>query len=280
MELAYQRRGAGPPLVLLHGIGHHWQAWEPVLGLLAGTRDVIAVDFPGFGASPPLPAGTPYNAETLADAIETFCAELGLRDPHVAGSSLGGYVALTLAARGGVRTAVALSPAGFWFGPEAAYARGVLRVIRGMTRALPDARPEAAGGGTAPTTGRRSAVTSSLVRAAVESFGGKVSARMLVAKPSRMTPEALLAAAYALRDAPGFDETLASFRETGPPGRPKVPITIAWGEHDRILLRRQAVRAARWSEQRVKILRGCGHIPMSDAPELVAGVLLTGSSAA
>ena len=76
MELAFERRGAGPPLVLLHGIGHHWQAWLPVLDRLAAERDVIAVDFPGFGVSPPLPPGSPYTAESLADAVESFCAML------------------------------------------------------------------------------------------------------------------------------------------------------------------------------------------------------------
>nr|BFE86082.1 hypothetical protein GCM10020093_086830 [Planobispora longispora] len=131
MELAFERRGAGPPLVLLHGIGHHWQGWLPVLDRLAAERDVIAVDFPGFGVSPPLPAGTPYTAETLADAVESFCTMLGLREPHVAGNSLGGYVALELASRGVVRTACALSPAGFWTRGELVYAQSVLRATRG-----------------------------------------------------------------------------------------------------------------------------------------------------
>jgi pimeloyl-ACP methyl ester carboxylesterase len=82
----------------------------------------------------------------------------------------------------------------------------------------------------------------------------------------------------ALRDAQGFDETLRSFAWLMPPSPPKVPVTIAWGEHDRLLPRRQAVRAARWSGQRVKLLKGCGHVPMSDDPELVARVLLEGSA--
>jgi pimeloyl-ACP methyl ester carboxylesterase len=257
MELAFERRGAGPPLVLLHGIGHHWQAWEPVLDRLAESRDVIAVDFPGFGASPSLPSGTPSNPETLADAVESFCATLGVREPHVAGNSLGGYVALVLASRGVVHTATALSPAGFWSGTEEAWARATLRTLRGLARALPPAATE---------TLARSARGRAMVMGTI------------VARPSRVTPEAVIGSGQALRDAPGFDETLRSFRLIVPPGRPKVPITIAWGEHDRLLLRRQAVRAARWSEQRVKLLLGCGHVPMSDDPELVSRVLLEGSS--
>jgi pimeloyl-ACP methyl ester carboxylesterase len=58
MGLAYERFGAGPPLVLLHGIGHRRQAWDAVSDRLAPYRDLIVVDLPGHGESPPLePAG-------------------------------------------------------------------------------------------------------------------------------------------------------------------------------------------------------------------------------
>ena len=57
--VVYDRRGHGEPLVLIHGIGGRWQMWEPVLGGLAPHRDVIALDLPGFGASPMPPAGHP-----------------------------------------------------------------------------------------------------------------------------------------------------------------------------------------------------------------------------
>ena len=50
VAINYHRTGSGPPLVLLHGVGHHWQAWEPVIERLAGEFDVIACDTPGFGA--------------------------------------------------------------------------------------------------------------------------------------------------------------------------------------------------------------------------------------
>ena len=50
--LAYERIGEGPPLVLIHGLGATRAIWRPQLELLAAERDVIAVDLPGFGASP------------------------------------------------------------------------------------------------------------------------------------------------------------------------------------------------------------------------------------
>jgi len=56
-QLNHARRGSGPPLVLLHGIGHHWRAWDPVLARLAARHDVIAANLPGFGKAPPLLPG-------------------------------------------------------------------------------------------------------------------------------------------------------------------------------------------------------------------------------
>ncbi|MGW0194685.1 alpha/beta fold hydrolase [Nonomuraea sp. NPDC003201] len=257
MELAFERRGTGAPLILIHGIGHHWQAWLPVLDRLAAARTVIALDLPGFGRSPGLPEGVTYTAESLADAVESFCAVLGVREPHVAGNSLGGYIALELASRGVVRTATALSPAGFWSRPELLYCQSVLRALRASARSIP-ARHTA------------KVAENPLLRA--------VSTGILVAHPARLSATAHVAAMQALAWASGFDETLESFAGLMPPAPPKSPITIAWGEHDRLLLRRQAVRAARWSGQRVKLLKGCGHVPMSDDPDLVARVILESSA--
>ncbi|MGW5261489.1 alpha/beta fold hydrolase [Microbispora sp. NPDC004025] len=250
MELAHDRRGSGPPLILLHGIGHHRHGWAPVLDLLAERHDVIAVDLPGHGDSPPLPYGTPYSVETLGRAVRGFWTGLGLSRPHVAGNSLGGYIALDLASCADVRTAVALSPAGFWSRPEYAYARAVLRLLRLGARA--DGLPALAAG---------------------TDEGKALAMGLLVARPGRLPGAAVRAAAEALRDCAGFEETLDSLAWVAPPAPPKVPVTIAWGERDRLLPRRQAVRAARWAGQRALLLRGCGHLPMSDDPELVARVI-------
>nr|WP_311132405.1 alpha/beta hydrolase [Nonomuraea gerenzanensis]SBO91962.1 N-formylglutamate deformylase [Nonomuraea gerenzanensis] len=249
MELAFERRGTGTPLILVHGIGHHWQGWLPVLDRLAARHTVIAVDLPGFGVSPELPPGIPYTAESLADAVESFCARLGIREPAVAGNSLGGYIALELASRGVVRSAVALSPVAFWSRAELLYCQAMLRVMRATARSMPLERLE-------------------------NRYLRTAAAGLLVAHPARLDPTALMAATQALGSAPGFEETLESFGGLMPPAPAKVPFTIAWGEHDRLLPRRQAVRAARWSGQRVKLMKGCGHVPMSDDPELVARVIL------
>ncbi|MEU6237865.1 alpha/beta fold hydrolase, partial [Kitasatospora sp. NPDC047058] len=133
----HRRTGTGTPLLLLHGIGHHWQAWEPVLPALAERHEVIAVDLPGFGASPSLPPGVPYGLDTVVPVLGRLCAELGIERPHVAGNSLGGLLALALGRAGLARSVTALSPAGFWTEAERRYAYTVLGGMRAGAGVLP-----------------------------------------------------------------------------------------------------------------------------------------------
>ena len=72
MWLNHHRAGEGPALVLIHGIGSRWQVWDPVLRQLASERDVIALDLPGFGASPMPPPGTPPGLESLTRLVGEF----------------------------------------------------------------------------------------------------------------------------------------------------------------------------------------------------------------
>ena len=91
------RAGSGEPLVLLHGLGGSQTVWRPVVDLLAPEREVLTLDMPGFGGAPELPTGIEPSAANLAAAIQQRCATLGIDRPHVAGNSLGGWVALELA---------------------------------------------------------------------------------------------------------------------------------------------------------------------------------------
>src|SRR3712207_6101060 len=135
IEIAFERRGNGSPLVLLHGIGHRWQAWEPVLDALAEQHDVIAVDLPGFGRSPLLPEGRGYDMAGAVQACADIFEDMGLDRPHVAGNSLGGVISLELASRGLVSSATALAPAGFWTPRDRAWALRVLSLMTPSGRA-------------------------------------------------------------------------------------------------------------------------------------------------
>ena len=88
-HLAYTRKGSGEPLVLIHGIGHRRQAWNPVFDRFAEKYDVIAVDLSGFGESDAYPAGTAYTWTTPARSSSKLRG-VGHQQPHVVGNSLGG----------------------------------------------------------------------------------------------------------------------------------------------------------------------------------------------
>ncbi|MCX4733565.1 alpha/beta fold hydrolase [Streptomyces sp. NBC_01363] len=255
VSVAYERTGAGEPLLLLHGIGHHRQAWDPVLSVLAVEREVIAVDLPGFGASPGLPDGLPYDLPTTATVLGAFCKELGLDRPHVAGNSLGGLLALELGREKLVRSVTALSPAGFWTGGERRYAFGTLRAMRQTALSMPVPLIERL----SHSAAGRTALTSTIY-----------------ARPGRRSADAVVAETIALREATGFHQTLATGRGvTFTDDVPGLPVTVAWGSRDRILLRRQGIRAKHTiPDSRLVRLPGCGHVPMNDDPALVARVIL------
>ena len=109
---AMHRGGYGPPLVCLHGFAGTWEAWEPVLPALERHHDVLAVTLAGHPGGP-LVEGEPAEA-TLADAVERSMDEAGFEAAHIVGHSIGGYVALQLAARARARSVVAFAPAGGW----------------------------------------------------------------------------------------------------------------------------------------------------------------------
>jgi len=254
IEVAFERRGSGEPLVLLHGIGHRWQAWSPVLDRLAERYDVIAVDLPGFGTSPLLPEGRGYDMPAAVETTRDMFTALGIERPHVAGNSLGGVLSLELASHGLVRSATALAPAGFWTPRGRRWALSVLRMIRA--------------GGRAPVP-LRSAV---LGRKATRLAAGS----LLYGHPSRLTAQDMLADLAAMTAAPAFELVAAAGRNytyTGPP--PEVPVTIAWGTRDRILWPRQARRAAELLPAARHVwLPDCGHVPMSDEPARVAELII------
>jgi pimeloyl-ACP methyl ester carboxylesterase len=257
MALAHLRRGSGPPLVLIHGIGSQRQMWRPVLDRVSREREVVALDLPGFGESSVL--DTPPTVEALADSVAGFLEELGLGGAHAAGNSLGGAVALAMARAGSARSACVLSPAGFGNMREGTYARAVLLASRRTAERL-DRYAELVAGGPVRRT---------------LSFGH------LVARPWRIPADEAAGAMRNLARSPGFDTTLDAVRDHHFGGAtPDCPVTVAWGEKDRLLIySRQSARARRLLPgARHVTLEGCGHVPTWDDPEQVARVVLEASA--
>jgi pimeloyl-ACP methyl ester carboxylesterase len=95
LRLAYERAGAGPPLVLLHGyVGDGPATWRRQLDGLCDEFTVVAWDAPGAGGSSDPPES--FGMAGYADCLAGFVDRLGLEKPHVAGLSFGGALALEL----------------------------------------------------------------------------------------------------------------------------------------------------------------------------------------
>jgi pimeloyl-ACP methyl ester carboxylesterase len=248
--LHYVRRGSGDPLVLIHPLGAELVVWEPVMDRLARDRDVIALDLPGFGRSPALPNGDLPTPQVLAASVASLLDELGVERAHVAGNSLGGWVALELAKAGRALSVAGICTAGLWarpLGPRPG------RDVRGIGRRLLPVLPTLLC--TAP--GRRLVLRSS------------------VAHADRVPPEAALRLVRSYVTSTGFDSANEAMRNAVFSGFDdiRVPVTLAWGELDR-LVRRPRETVPEW---RTLVLHDCGHIPTWDDPDQVARALLLAS---
>jgi pimeloyl-ACP methyl ester carboxylesterase len=92
ISLAYERRGTGAPLLLVHGFPLDHTEWEPLLPHLEDDFDIILPDLRGFGQSD-APDGA-YTVEQMAADLAALLDELKIQRTYIVGHSMGGYVAL------------------------------------------------------------------------------------------------------------------------------------------------------------------------------------------
>jgi pimeloyl-ACP methyl ester carboxylesterase len=254
--LTQYRRGSGPPLVLLHGLGLTWRSWIPVVDALQAHHDVIALDLPGFGASPPLAGDVGPTPAALADAVEAELDGLGLGTPAIVGNSLGGWIALELAGRGRAGRVVAIAPSGLEAPPERGFVIAMNEFMRLRARL------------TAPF-GRW--MTGPLPTRAVL-FGG------LRSRPWRVSADEAARELRAFGGSPAFQQTLwctvgahapAGLRDIG------VPVRVVFGTADLMLGAFTAPRyAAAIPGAELVALPGLGHVPMNDDAAAVAATIV------
>jgi pimeloyl-ACP methyl ester carboxylesterase len=253
-SLAFTRSGTGAPLVLLHGLGSSRQAWDPVMPALAGHFDVIAVDLPGFGGSEPVPAQVEPRPAVLAAAVAGLLDELGITAPHLAGNSLGGWVALELAAFRPAASLTLLGPAGLWHADTPWYNRVSLGATRWLARHA----------------------TGPLSRLVNYRLGRALVLGQTHGRPMHLTADYARSAVLAMGTCPGFDATLKAtlrrrYLATAPIG---APVTVAFGSRDLLLLRHQSRHLDQLPPgTQVEVLPGCGHVPMADNPGAVSTLI-------
>jgi len=256
--LPAHRGGAGAPMVLLHGFTDTWRTWELVLPALEARHDVLALTLAGHAGGPPLP--DPVDPEAVADAVERAMDDAGFATAHVVGNSLGGYVALQLAARGRADTVVALSPAGGWAEGDPGFLE-TLQHFATMQELLAGAMPHVATIVSTPD-GRRRATAHFTERS------------------EHLSPDLI---AHLMRGAaacPGVFPLIEHAREAGWPldaAAIRCPVRVVWGTDDRLLAwprtaaryRADVLPHADWVE-----LDGVGHCPQLDVPLETAQLIL------
>lgn len=253
-ELNHVRRGSGEPLLLLHSLGGTISQWNPVMDRLTESREVIAVDMPGFGASPMPPPGVELTARNLAAQVLAFVEGLGLdAKPGVAGSSLGSWVAIECGRQDGVSSVVSLCPAGFWkqpLGPRRNTAHTGARVVRPLVPLL---------------------LKSAAIRHRV--IAGNVH------HPEKVPLADAISLVRGYGGGRGYPNANRHMRAgtVGDLSDLGVPLTIAWAEFDRLVRNRPLPPGVLPGFVRQVTLPGCGHVPTWDDPELVARVILEGT---
>ena len=250
------RAGSGRPLLLIHGLGGSVRSWSPILPQLEAARDVIAVDLPGFGTTPPLEGAV--TIDTMADAVEAFLREHDLVGVDVVGSSMGARLVLELARRGAVGSVVSLDPGGFWQGAETTIFATTIKASVALVDAIQPLLPAI----TATPVGR----TMLLAQFSAHPW----------ALPQELVLQELQNFKRSVSFVPMLDSLVNGPKQPGAtPESDRCAITIGWGRHDHVCFTQQAARAqAAFPKARLHWFEHSGHFPMWDSPAETALLIL------
>ncbi|GGG25133.1 hydrolase [Rhodococcoides trifolii] len=256
MTLNHVRAGKGTPLLLVHGLGVGSRSWAPILDELAAHREVIAVDLPGFGETPPLTGEV--SIATLADSVADFIRDHNLSGISTVGHSVGARIVLELARRGVGGDTVALDPGGFWSDRELTVFGATLKPSIALVKALRGALPTLLG----------------------NPAGRTLLLAQLSARPWALSRETVLPDVRGLADSPSVGATLDALvhgpkQQGAPAGTAPGRVTIGWGRRDLVTLPKQAARATDlFPDAKLHWFERCGHFPQWDAPRDAVRLIL------
>lgn len=251
------RRGSGKPLLLVHGLGSSHRNWDPVLPALSAQREVIAIDLPGFGASPPLEGEV--SIATLTDSVQDFITAEGLDDIDVVGSSMGGRMVLEMARRGHRGTIVALDPGGFWSDAQLKFFNASIKASIALVRTIQPALP-------------------AITRYAV---GRTILLAQFSAAPWKLPADGALTELRGFKTSRCLDEVLTSLvngpkQQGAPAGSLNAKVVIGWGRQDRVTFPSQATRALElFPDATLHWFDKCGHFPHWDQPAEATDLILS-----
>jgi pimeloyl-ACP methyl ester carboxylesterase len=256
--LAFDRQGEGAPLLLLHGTNSSRKVWEPIIPQLSTHREVISVDLPAHGDSPPCS----YNPPAFARDIAVLLEQLELGAPAIVGHSVGGWTALELAKLGHASAVLALAPAGLWRRRSPLLTDLGLSVNWRLGRLLG---------------------TGTVGRTLSSGPGRRLGLWWITARPADVPlKEALQTAHTAIRSEhfpEHFRQTRALRFQGGAEISPSVAVRVIWGARDHVA----PARRSRHSDQlpahaRIETWPDCGHMTMWDRPRDTVSAALEISS--
>ncbi|MBV8667721.1 MAG: alpha/beta fold hydrolase [Candidatus Eremiobacteraeota bacterium] len=254
--VSYVEAGAGPPLLLIHGIGHSSTAWLRSLPALSERHRVIALDLPGHGHGTTVNGR--YDPAYFSELTNAFCEALGLASVDVVGTSLGGLVALlsVLGQPERFRRVVLVSPLGFTKPPVPPLDDAVLHLF-GLWLSFPRTR--------------------ALVRAGYAA-GFFDPSRIDDASVDEITAHAqsqarLDAARRTLREIFHFSKRLAPLHARL--ADLHHPTLVIWGRNDPVLPAKDAEIARRvLPAPRIEVFERCGHNPHIEQSEAFCALVL------
>lgn len=245
-------------MVLLHGFTDTWETWSLVLDALEARHEVLAPTLAGHAGGPAISGA--ISDSVLADGVERAMDDAGFETAHIVGNSLGGYLALQLAARGRAKSVVALAPAGGWAADDDSY-KETLAYFTQMQALLKNVVPH--------------------VDAVVATPEGRRQATAFIAEnyehiPAELIAHQILGAAECDAAGPLIDYAIREGWHLDAE-RVDCPVRLVWGTEDKLLVlpgaavrfREDWLPSAEWIE-----LEGVGHCPQLDAPGETAELIL------
>ena len=257
LKVSYRQEGEGPALVLVHGLLGYSFSWRRIIGRLARTRRVFALDMPGSGLSDCSPA-LDGRLSAAADRLRQFLDTQNISCCDLVGSSYGGTTSLFFAAkhRERIRTLTLISPANPWS------RIGRKRLAMLQVPLISEVFPPAAR--TMP-------------------FLHRLSIRRMYGDPNRVSAETVRGYSLALMRPGVFEHAVRIARnwrtnmnqfEDALPRADGIPTLLIWGSKDRVVdpLSAQTL-AARLPGSRLVTIQNAGHLPYEECPEKFVEVL-------
>ncbi len=257
LNIRFWRAGAGPPLILLHGLIGYSFSWRHALPILSRNATVFAPDMPGAGLSD-CHANLDCRLSSAAHRALGFLDSIGVVDCDLVGSSYGGTTAMIVAglAPSRIRSLILVSPANPW----SRNGRKRLKLLRhpAVAYAFPKlARP---------------------FRMLHSYF-----VRRMYGDPQRVTKEVLEGYARPL-GLPGRFEHAVSIVKTWNEGMTEleatlpqianIPTLLIWGSKDRVVDFASAARLGQhFQNLRAEVIPGAGHLPYEECPEEFCGIV-------